>query len=115
MLYVVLDSSAYGHVERPLRAEFAGVISTVFASRTETLVQRGQILAVIVVLVYPYQQQQQGYKQTLQDRKNTRTNQGRRRRGSRWTSESTESMSEQEMEYRAWKEYCRKYPHHRFW
>lgn len=113
ILYMLLDSSMHGHVQKPLRAQFTGVISTVYANREETLVQRGQILAEIVVLVCTYQQQSQGHKQALQNRKNTSANQGSRG-SSRRTSESSQSMSEQEREYRAWKEYCKKYPHHRF-
>lgn len=105
ILYLILDPSVQGNVQKPLRSEYPGLIKTVWVSKPETIVQKGQILAEIVVLVCSYQQrQQQRYKQGRQSRKSTRANKENRRsrRSRRRTSESSQGVREYEREYRAW-------------
>lgn len=109
ILYVLLNASAQGNVQKPLRTELPGVITTVLVNKLETIVEKGQVLATIEVLVCNLQQQQQGNGQTQQNRKN-RGNRIRRR----GTSESLQGLSEQESELEAWRAYRWRYPHQRY-
>ena len=108
ILYILLDATAQGNVQRPLRSEYEGFIKTVLVSNVGTVVQRGQVLAEIELSIcFPRYQRRRVQQQNGKDR--------RANRRLERIDESTESASEMEKELEAWKAYRWRYPHHRFY